>query len=433
MEWEIDLERFLIRNFNTFYMIIISIGNELLYGKTVNTNASFIAEQLFNIGIEVEEVITIGDNKEDIEKALNQAFETSNWVIITGGLGPTKDDITKKVIADYFDCSLVMDQPTLERITEMYRRRGTQITEVNRRQAEIPEKGIALRNDHGTAPGIWIEEGEKVAVILPGVPFEMKAIMIEEVIPLIEKKRNKNQVVIHKEIVTAGIGESALSDLIESWELALPGHITLAYLPTPGKLMLRLTGRGNKAEKELLDQELEQQLDLLIQLVPQYIISTKNESIVEVISKKIIKKGQKLAVAESCTGGFLAHQITLLPGASRFFEGGIVSYSNTIKREILNVREINLKKHGAVSEFVVIDMAMNTMNLFDVDYAIAISGIVGPTGGTPEKPVGTAWIAVASPTKTVTQQVNYGTQGGREVIIQRIAGAALYLLYQQLQ
>ena len=197
--------------------------------------------------------------------------------------------------------------------------------------------------------------------------------------------------------------------------------------------MLRLTGRGNKAEKELLDQELEQQLDLLIQLVPQYIISTKNESIVEVISKKIIKKGQKLAVAESCTGGFLAHQITLLPGASRFFEGGIVSYSNTIKREILNVREINLKKHGAVSEFVVIDMAMNTMNLFDVDYAIAISGIVGPTGGTPEKPVGTAWIAVASPTKTVTQQVNYGTQGGREVIIQRIAGAALYLLYQQLQ
>jgi nicotinamide-nucleotide amidase len=315
----------------------------------------------------------------------------------------------------------------------MYRRRGTQITEVNRRQAEIPEKGIALRNDHGTAPGIWIEEGEKVAVILPGVPFEMKAIMIEEVIPLIEKKRNKNQVVIHKEIVTAGIGESALSDLIESWELALPGHITLAYLPTPGKLMLRLTGRGNKAEKELLDQELEQQLDLLIQLVPQYIISTKNESIVEVISKKIIKKGQKLAVAESCTGGFLAHQITLLPGASRFFEGGIVSYSNTIKREILNVREINLKKHGAVSEFVVIDMAMNTMNLFDVDYAIAISGIVGPTGGTPEKPVGTAWIAVASPTKTVTQQVNYGTQGGREVIIQRIAGAALYLLYQQLQ
>ena len=414
-------------------MIILSIGNEILFGKTVNTNASFMADQLYKIGIEVEKVITIGDQKSEIENTLNQAFQKTDLVIATGGLGPTKDDITKKVISDYFNTSLIVHQPTLDRITKMFKERGYALTEVNQKQAEVPENAIVLKNDHGTAPGLWIESNGKTLVIMPGVPFEMKSIFTNEVIPLLKKKYNEDRMIIHKEIITAGIGESNLSDMIEHWELALPKHLTLAYLPTPGKLLLRFTGRGVKSQEKELLEEMESQMVLLKKIAGTHIISTENESLVEVIGKWFIKHKKKLAVAESCTGGYLAHLITAVPGASEFFEGGLVSYSNTIKREILNVRELNLKKHGAVSEFVVNDMAINSMGLFDVDYTIAISGIAGPNGGAPEKPVGTVWIAVASPTKIVAEKFQFGTQGGREVVIHRAAHSALYMLYKLLK
>lgn len=414
-------------------MIIVSIGNEILFGKTVNTNASYIAEQLYKIGIEVQKVITIGDQKEEIQKTLQQVLQETDLVLVTGGLGPTKDDITKNVVCDYFKISLVMHQPTLDHISKMFKDRGFVLTDVNRKQAEIPENAIVLQNDHGTAPGLWIEQNGKIVIMMPGVPFEMKAIFSKNVIPLLEKKINANTIIIHKEIITAGIGESALSEMIESWEVALPKHLTLAYLPAPGKLLLRFTGRGVKGEEMKLQQELEQQLNQLKKLAGKHIISTHNESIAEVIGKMLVKSKKRLAVAESCTGGYLAHLITIVPGASEFFEGGLVSYSNNVKREILNVRELNLKKHGAVSEFVVNDMAINCMGLFDVDYTIAISGIAGPSGGTPDKPVGTVWIAVASPTKIIAEKFNYGTQGGREVVIQRAAGTALYMLFNQLK
>lgn len=414
-------------------MLIVSIGNEILFGKTVNTNASFIADQLYKMGIEVQKVITIGDQKGEIQETLQQVFQETDLVLVTGGLGPTKDDITKNVVCDYFKIPLVMHQPTLDHISKMFKDRGFTLTEVNRKQAEIPENAIVLQNDNGTAPGLWIEQNGKILIMMPGVPFEMKTIFSKNVIPLLEKRINSNSIIIHKEIITAGIGESALSEMIESWEVALPKHLTLAYLPAPGKLLLRFTGRALKGEEIKLQQELESQIKQLKKLAGKHIISTNNESIAEVIGKMLVKSKKRLAVAESCTGGYLAHLITAVPGASEFFEGGLVSYSNNVKRDILNVRELNLKKHGAVSEFVVNDMAINSMGLFDVDYTIAISGIAGPSGGTPEKPVGTVWIAVASPTKIIAEKFNYGTQGGREVVIQRAAGTALYMLFNQLK
>ena len=414
-------------------MIIISIGNEILFGKTINTNASFIADQLYTIGIEVQKVITIADDKEQIFNTITTAFTETNLIVMTGGLGPTKDDITKQVICDYFHVGQKTDDKTLKEIQVMFQRRGFTLNEINRLQASIPEGAIALSNKNGTAPGIFMEKDQKILIAMPGVPFEMKAIVTHELIPLLKNRFQNHHIVIHKEIITAGIGESALSELIEPWELALPKHITLAYLPSPGKLMLRLTGRSDHGEEKILNEELENQLTLLKKISKSYIISDQNQALEEVIGTLLKQKKGKMAVAESCTGGYLAHLITSVPGSSEYFEGGLVSYSNHIKKEILNVRELNLKKHGAVSEFVVNDMAINTMGLFDVDYTIAISGIAGPSGGTPEKPVGTVWIAVADPVKVIAEKFTFGSEGGREVVIQRAARAALYMFYKLLK
>ena len=414
-------------------MIIISIGNEILFGKTINTNASFIADQLYTIGIEGQKVISIADDKEQIFNTITSAFTETDLIVMTGGLGPTKDDITKQVICDYFHVGQKTDDTTLKEIQAMFQRRGFTLNEINRLQASIPEGAIALSNKNGTAPGIFMEKDQKILIAMPGVPFEMKSIVTNELIPLLKNRFQNHHIVIHKEIITAGIGESALSELIEPWELALPKHITLAYLPSPGKLMLRLTGRSDHGEEKILNEELEHQLTLLKKISKSYIISDQNQALEEVIGTLLKQKKGKMAVAESCTGGYLAHLITSVPGSSEYFEGGLVSYSNHIKKEILNVRELNLKKHGAVSEFVVNDMAINTMGLFDVDYTIAISGIAGPSGGTPEKPVGTVWIAVADPVKVIAEKFTFGSEGGREVVIQRAARAALYMFYKLLK
>ncbi len=414
-------------------MIIISIGNEILYGKTINTNASFIADQLYKLGIEVQKVITIGDHQDQILETLTSAFLETDFVVMTGGLGPTKDDITKQVICDYFQVEQEINEKVVADIQKMFERRGFKLNEINRLQASMPVGSIPLTNKNGTAPGIWIEKDQKFFVAMPGVPFEMKSIVTDEMIPLLKERYPFQNCIVHKELITAGIGESALSEIIESWELALPKHITLAYLPAPGKLMLRLTGRSVKGSENQLHSELKEQIKQLKKIAGNYIISDQSENLEEVIGKILIRKKGKLAVAESCTGGYLAHLITSVPGSSQYFEGGVVSYSNEVKHSILNVRELNLKKHGAVSEFVVNDMAINTMGLFDVDYTIAISGIAGPGGGTPEKPVGTVWIAVANPMKVVAEKFSFGTEGGREVIIQRAARAALYMFYKLLQ
>ena len=412
-------------------MHIINIGNELLFGKTINTNAAFIAEKLYETGIEVEKSLVIPDNPDTIFKTIGDCFKETDWIITTGGLGPTKDDMTKNVIAKYFEVGFEVHQPTLDMVIKMFSDRGLEAGEVNRKQAEIPVGAIALTNKNGTAPGLWIEKNGKTLIALQGVPFEMQEILVQLVIPLLKEKYKGVHAVVHKNILTSGIGESMLAQKIETWENALPKEITLAYLPSPGQVLLRLTARSN--DHESASKLIDTQLSSLLEIITPYLVSTEGEPLVAVVSSLLKKQKKKLAIAESCTGGYISHLITSLPGSSQFFEGAIVSYSNEVKRDILNVRETNLKKHGAVSEMVVTDMAMNTMTLFETDYAIATSGVAGPGGGTEEKPIGLVWVAVATPTRVITQKFLFGKNGGREVIIKRAAMAALNLLRVEMQ
>ncbi|MDR2970414.1 MAG: competence/damage-inducible protein A [Bacteroidales bacterium] len=407
-------------------MYIINIGNELLFGKTINTNAAFIAEKLTSAGIDIHKTIVISDEPNTIYKTISDSFKESDWIITTGGLGPTKDDMTKKVIAQYFKLDFEIDQSTLETVIKMFSDRGLETIEINKKQAEIPAGAIVLPNKNGTAPGLWIEKNGKTLIALQGVPFEMQAILLESVIPLLKQKYKGVCAVVHKDILTSGMGESMIAQKIEVWEKRLPKALSLAYLPSPGQVLLRLTARAK--DEKTAKQFIEVQLPALIKLINSSLVSTDGETLTEVVSKLLTKHQKKLAIAESCTGGYISHLITSLPGSSRFFKGSIVSYSNEIKRDILNVRESNLKKHGAVSEFVVTDMAINTMNLFDTDYVVAISGVAGPSGGTKDKPIGLIWVAVATPTRVVCQKFLLGKNGGREVIIKRAAMAALNML-----
>lgn len=411
-------------------MIIINIGDELLIGQVVNTNAAFMGEHLTASGFEIEEVFTIGDNEEQIKQTITESFQKTNVLILTGGLGPTKDDITKKVICDYFKTSLVLHQPTLDFITKAFEFRHIPISDINKQQAFIPEISIQLSNLNGTAPGLWIEQEGKILISMPGVPFEMKDMLLNEALPRLNNALNSGISIICKTVQMTGIGESDLSDLIESWELELPKYIKLAYLPRPGIVRLRLTGKNS--DKKLLEAEMENEIRKLEIIAGDYIWSFEDNQPEEVVAGLMHKLKRKLAFAESCTGGYLSHLITSVPGCSDFFKGSIVSYSNEIKREILNVRELNLKKFGAVSEQVVCDMAVNTMDLLDVDYAVAVSGIAGPGGGTAEKPVGTVWIAVATTTRITSKEFHFAGIGGRERVIQRAAVAALNMLRLEL-
>ncbi|MDR3048185.1 MAG: competence/damage-inducible protein A [Bacteroidales bacterium] len=412
-------------------MILINIGDELLIGQVINTNAAFMAQQFNAVGIEIEECIVIRDREDEIKDTIASCFQKSNFIVMTGGLGPTKDDKTKQVICDYFHTTLVKDEHAKVLISKLLKERGASLTGSNLSQAMVPQGSIVLPNYNGTAQGIWIENEGKVLVALPGVPFEMKRLLVEEVLPLATKKFSQNIYIQHRVVQTAGIAESALSDLLESWEAQLPECIQLAYLPRPGIIRLRLTGKGDNPET--LEKLLQQEVDKLIQIAKAYIWSCEDNQLEEVLGALLAKRHKTVAVAESCTGGFLSHLFTAVPGSSAYFKGSVVSYSNEIKREVLNVREPNLKKHGAVSEEVVSDMALNVMNLMDVDYSIAISGIAGPEGGSEDKPVGTVWIAVATTTKLTTQLFHFGSIGGRSHIIQLAAVAALNMLRIEMQ
>jgi len=412
-------------------MQIINIGNELLFGKTINTNAAFIAEKLAEAGVEVQKTIVIADAPDIIFKTIAECFKETDYMITTGGLGPTKDDMTKSVIAQYFEVGFEVHQPTLDAVIKMFSERGQETSEINKKQAEIPVGSIVLTNNNGTAPGLWMEKNGKTLIALQGVPFEMQSILTESVIPMLKQKYRGAHAVVHKNILTSGVGESLLAQKIEEWETALPKHVSLAYLPSPGQVLLRLTARAD--EEKAAKEALEQQLPELLRIIQPYLVSTEGETLIEVVSSLLKKSKKKLAVAESCTGGSISQLITSLPGSSLFFEGGVISYSNEVKRDILNVRELNLKKHGAVSEFVVTDMAINTMSLFETDYAIATSGIAGPSGGTDEKPIGLVWVAVATPTRVVSQKFLFGKNGGREVIMKRASMAALNMLRIELQ
>jgi nicotinamide-nucleotide amidase len=404
---------------------IISIGDELLVGQVVNTNATWMAQQLHEIGIPVRQITAIADDAGEITAAFDTAFAQSDVILVTGGLGPTKDDITKYTLCSYFNTELVFHQPTFENLKKLFAARGwgVGIGELNRKQAEVPANCTPLNNHHGTAPGMWFEKDGKILVSLPGVPFEMEAIMEEYILPRLASKDNQ-RVVAHKTIQTHGIGESLLSEMISEWEDHLPENIKLAYLPQPGLIRLRLTGYGKSKEKIL--KEIDARISTLQKLIPDLIFGYGDDTLEQVVGRLLREKHMTVSTAESCTGGFLAHLITSVPGASDYFQGSVIAYSNEVKRTSLGVSDESLKQFGAVSEQVVKEMARGARQIFNTDFAISISGIAGPDGGTIEKPVGTVWIAVASKTGVTPQKFMFGEHRGRN--IRRAALAALNLL-----
>ncbi|MCQ2291771.1 MAG: competence/damage-inducible protein A [Bacteroidales bacterium] len=407
-------------------MILINIGDELLIGQVVNTNAAFIGQQMAAAGYPMTETLTIGDDGDIIRQSIENAFQKTNVVILTGGLGPTRDDITKKVLCDIFHRDLVIDEKTLKQVTDMFAARGMELTETNRQQAAVPEGCTVLTNPLGTAPGMWIEEEGKILIALPGVPFEMEKLIRDEVLPRLLATQNERNLIRYRVLQCTGISESNLSDKLTEYEDQLPANLKLAYLPRPGVIRLRLTGEGS--DEVALNKVLDEQFEKLQFVAGEYAFAADDIEIQEVIGRLLANGNKKIATAESCTGGYIAHLITSVPGSSNYFEGSLVSYSNDVKRDLLNVREDNLKRRGAVSEQVVSDMALNCMGLFDVDYTIAVSGIAGPDGGTAEKPVGTVWIAVATPIRLVTKEFHFGNRTGRKQIVERAAQAALNML-----
>jgi len=407
---------------------IISVGDELLIGQVVNTNASWMAAELNKNGIHVVQVSAIGDNGDRIKSALDEAFKRADIVLLTGGLGPTKDDITKNVLAAYFNSEMVFHQPTYEHIKVLFRLRNYQVTEVNRMQALIPERCIPLKNNHGTAPGMWFELGEKVAVSMPGVPFEMQALMLDEVLPRLNEKFLRSAI-YHKTFMTHGLGESALAERISEWENNLPATIKLAYLPQPGIVRLRLSSSGEDMAR--VTKAINEQCERLHSFIPDLIFGYDDVSMEEVIGDYLKRLGKKLSVAESCTGGYVSHLITAIPGSSAYFNGSVVSYSNQSKARLLGVSEALIEEYGAVSQQVVEAMAAGALMRFDADYALSISGIAGPDGGTVEKPVGTVWIGLATPTGVTSKLFLFGEHRGRN--IRRAALTALNLLRLDLQ
>jgi len=402
---------------------IISIGDELLIGQVVNTNASWMAQEFNRAGIKIFQVSIVSDDRLHILSSLNDASKRANLILITGGLGPTKDDITKSTLCEYFNTSLVFSQPVFDDINKLFRLRGLQISELNRKQAEIPETCTPIRNRNGTAPGMWFEKNGKIYISLPGVPFEMQAMVTDNVIPEILKRFTLGAIV-HKTVLTFGIPESVLAKKIEDWEDHLPPNIRLAYLPQPGSVRLRLSATGES--KNDLEKLIQIETDKLSKLIPDAIFGHDDDQIESLIGKLLQEKGFTVSTAESCTGGYIAHLITSVAGSSEYFKGSVIAYANEIKESLLGVSHQSLIDFGAVSEQVAIEMADGAKKKLNTDYAIATTGIAGPSGGTATKPVGTTWIAIATPGKTVTKHFMMGEHRGRN--ISKTASAALNML-----
>jgi nicotinamide-nucleotide amidase len=384
---------------------IITIGDEILYGQILDTNTQWISFELDKLGIKTIRKSSVGDSAEEITSILNETKSRADVVFITGGLGPTKDDLTKKVLADFFNCPLEMNVDALKDVTEFFLKRGRELSDINRDQALLPTKSKFIPNRQGTAPCMWFDEFGVIWISMPGVPFEMKAIMENEVIPKLVS-HFKTPIIYHKIIKTIGIGESYLSDLIQDWELSLPKHIKLAYLPSLGIVKLRLTAFGH--DLQILKSNVEDQISTLRTQINSYIFGYEKDEIADVVGQLLMKNKSTIAVAESCTGGHLAHQFTQIPGCSAYFTGGVISYSNEIKKEILDISDSILNKDGAVSETCVSEMAKSVRDKFKTTYGMATSGIAGPDGGSIEKPVGTVWIALASEREVITRKLQLG-------------------------
>lgn len=408
---------------------IITIGDEILIGQIVDTNSASIARKLNNAGITIVEKCSIGDTREEIIATVGRAMERSEVVIITGGLGPTKDDITKHTLAKMFNSELRYNATEGEHVRQLLERRGIAFTALNRGQAMLPECCTVLHNAHGTAPGMWFDtERGGVVVSLPGVPFEMEHLMDDEVIPRL-KARFELMSIVHLTLITRGIPESILAERISEWEDALPNYMHLAYLPAPNVVRLRLSAYDVDEQEARRAMNLE--FEKLRAIIGDNIVGMEGATLEERVHEILTARGLKLAVAESCTGGTIASKFTAIAGASQYFMAGVVSYSNASKRDILGVSQESLNRYGAVSEQVAREMAEGVRRIAGADYAIATTGIAGPTGGSDEKPVGTVWMAVATPTKTIAIMRNSGTDRGQ--IISRASAYAIELLYNELK
>ncbi len=404
---------------------IITIGDEILIGQIVDTNSAFLGKELNKIGVSIYQITSIQDDKAHILKALKEAEENADIIIVTGGLGPTKDDITKHTLCEFFNDTLVENKEVLKNVEELFEKYiGTPISDINRQQALVPTKADVLRNKFGTAPGMWIEQNGKVFVSLPGVPYEMKALITDEVIPRLRKKF-KFPFIKHKTLLTYGLGESAIADRIEAWEDALPKYIKLAYLPSLGRVRLRLSAIDMDRKK--VETEIEKQVNLLLpQIEDVFVGYEEDHSIEAIIGMQLTEKGKTLSIAESCTGGRIAQAFTANAGASKYFKGSVVSYATASKTDILKIPEKTITENSVVSKEVAEAMANNVRELFDTDYAISTTGNAGPSKGDSDAEVGTVWIAVATEAEVFSEVFNFSNQ--REKVIMKATTKAFEML-----
>ena len=381
---------------------IIAIGDELLYGQIMDTNSHWISQELDAVGVRVVRKTTVGDNRTDILTAFEEASKRADLILITGGLGPTQDDLTKPLLAEYFGCEIVEVPEAVAAVSAYFTRRGREMTLLNTLQGHLPTCCTYVPNEVGTAPGMWFEQKGCYWMSMPGVPHEMKKLVKDFVLPKLSQVFEL-PVIYHKLIKTAGIGESWLADLIKDWENALPAHIRLAYLPSLGHVKLRLTAFGTN--KEQLQQEVAAQIQVLLPQIEKYVYGYDEETLETALGKLLKNAGKTIALAESCSGGYVSHLITTVPGSSAYFQGAVVPYHNAFKERILGVKSETLSSHGAVSEATVAEMAEGVRQLFNADYGLASSGIAGPDGGTADKPVGTVWIGCAGPEGVETRKL----------------------------
>lgn len=405
------------------YASIITIGDELLIGQVVDTNSSWMATELNKAGVWMKRRVAVGDNRTDIVQALDLESSEAQIVLITGGLGPTADDITKPVLCEYFGGKLVTDPGALKNVQDIFARLQRPMLAVNLKQAEVPDTCTVIQNKRGTAPGMWFEKGGKIFVSMPGVPHEMKGMMTDYVIPALQQHFSM-PTIVSRTLLTTGIGESFLSELIKDFEQNLPTTIKLAYLPNYGMVRLRLTGISYDAAA--IETDIQSYFDQLKEQVKEYLATDRDEPLSSVVARLLQEAGKTLSTAESCTGGYIAHLITQQSGASRHFKGSVVSYDNQVKQEVLHVQPDTLQTAGAVSEETVREMVQGALSLLKTDYALAVSGIMGPEGGAAEKPVGTVWVAAGNSTQIITQKFHF--RFDRQRNIELTANNALNLL-----
>ena len=402
---------------------IITIGDELLIGQVIDTNSAWMAQYLNKAGIRVLRRVAVGDVWDEIWTALDEEQKHADIILITGGLGPTADDITKPLLCTYFDGKMIVNEAARQNVLDIFTKLNRPIIERNLKQGEVPDTCTVIQNKRGTAPGMWFNKSGKVFISMPGVPHEMKGMMEADVIPALLKQFSF-PTIIHKTLLTAGVGESFLAELIREFEESLPPHIKLAYLPNYGMVRLRLTSTAT--DKEKTEKEIQQLFEKLQLLVKEYMVTNEDETMESVVGNLLLLKGKTMCTAESCTGGYVAHLLTSIPGSSRFYDGSFVTYSYGAKEDLLQVDKAILESKGAVSEEIVIQMARGALKNIRSDYTIAISGIMGPGGGMPDKPAGTVWVAVGNKEKIQSQKFFFRFDRTRN--IQLTAMNALNLL-----